>query len=91
MMDYQQEFKNALLSQPHCILGKNGISHEFITHVLALFKRYKIIKIKALRSVATRSNINELDNKISTLTNSTLLDVRGKMIILTKYNIAKFN
>ena len=90
-MDYQQEFKNALLSQPHCILGKNGISHEFISHVLQLLKRYKIIKIKALRSIATRANINELANKISNLTNSHLLDVRGKIIILSKYHIEKLN
>jgi RNA-binding protein YhbY len=91
MMDYQQEFKNVLLSQPHCILGKNGISTEFITHVLQLLKRYKIIKIKALRSIATRANINELAKNISNLTNSHLLDVRGKIIILSKYNIEKLN
>ena len=90
-MNYQQEFKNVLLSQPHCILGKNGLSTEFITHVLQLLKRYKIIKIKALRSIATRANINELAKNISNLTNSYLLDVRGKIIILSKYNIEKFN
>ncbi len=90
-MDYQREFKNALLSQPHCILGKNGISNGFIEHVLKLLKRDKIIKIKALKSIATRSNINELANKISNLTNSNLLDVRGKIIILTNYDIKNFN
>ncbi|MFW9998506.1 MAG: YhbY family RNA-binding protein [Candidatus Hodarchaeota archaeon] len=90
-MDYQREFKKTLLSQPHCILGKNGITNEFIIHVLQLLKRNKIIKIKALRSVATKANINNLAVKISKLTNSHLLDVRGKIIILTKYDIKKFN
>ena len=90
-MDYQQKFKNALLSHPHCILGKNGITNEFITHVLQLLKRYKIIKVKALRSIATRANIKELANKISNLTNSHLLDVRGRIIILSKYHIEKLN
>ena len=63
-MDYQKEFKNALSSQPDCILGKNGITSEFVSHVNKLLKRYKVIKIKALRSVATKSNIKELANKI---------------------------
>ena len=90
-MDYQREFKNALISQPNCILGKNGITHEFVIHVLQLLKRHKIIKIKALRSVATRANIHKLAIEISKLTNSHLLDIRGKSIILTKYSIEKFN
>ena len=50
-MDYQKEFKKALLSRPHSILGKRGISNEFIKHVMKLLKRYKVIKIKALKTV----------------------------------------
>lgn len=82
-MDYQKEFKKALLSRPHSILGKRGISNEFIKHVMKLLKRYKVIKIKALKTVATKSNINTLANEIAAVTNSTILDVRGKMIILS--------
>lgn len=90
-MSYQKEFKKALLSQPHCILGKHGVSNEFISHVTNLLKRYKIIKVKALKSVATKSNINKLAHQISKLTNSYLIDVRGKIFILTLYDIKKFN
>ena len=82
-MDYQKEFKKALLSQPDCILGKNGITDEFISHVNKLLKRYKIIKVKALKSIATKSNIKELAYKISQLTYSYLIDVRGKKFILS--------
>ena len=82
-MDYQKEFKNVLLSQPNCILGKNGITNEFINHVNKLLKRYKVIKIKALKSVARKSNIKTLAHKISQLSNSYLIDVRGKMFILS--------
>jgi len=90
-MDYQKEFKKTLLSQPNCILGKMGITKEFINHVKKLLKRYKVIKIKALKSVATKSNIKTLANKISQLSNSYLIDVRGKMFILSLYDFNKSN
>jgi len=90
-LSYRKEFKKALISQPHCILGKKGVSNKFIDHVNLLLKRYKIIKIKALKSGETNSNIKELANEISKLTNSYLLDVRGKIFILSLNNIKKFN
>ena len=90
-MDLQKTFKNTLLSQPDCILGKNGITNEFIIHVTKLSKRKKIIKIKALKSVATRLNIKELAKEVSRLTSSHLMDVRGKMFILSFYNKNKFD
>ena len=90
-MDYQKEFKKVVLSQPHCILGKKGITNDFLNHVTKLLKRYKIIKIKALKSVATKSNIQELANQISQLTQSYLVDVRGKIFILSLHEIKKYN
>ena len=90
-MDYQKEFKNVLLSKPNCILGKNGITEKFIDHVNKLLKRYKVIKIKALKSVARKSNIKTLAHKISQLSNSYLIDVRGKMFILSLYDFNKSN
>jgi len=86
-MDYQDKFKTVLLASPHCNLGKKGITDEFIKHVLKLLKRYKIIKIKALKTVASKSNIKQLAIEISELTASYVLDVRGKMIILGKNKI----
>jgi len=32
-MDNQEKFKKTLLSKPHCILGKNGITEEFVKNV----------------------------------------------------------
>ena len=86
-MSYQKEFKQALLSQPHCILGKHGVSDEFVNHVTNLLKRHKIIKVKTLKSVATKTNIKELAQKISKLTNSYLIDIRGRIFILSRYKI----
>ncbi|MFW9899551.1 MAG: YhbY family RNA-binding protein, partial [Candidatus Thorarchaeota archaeon] len=51
-MVYTKEFKKILLSDPNAILGKKGITDEFINHINNLLNRYKIIKIKALKTVA---------------------------------------
>ncbi|MFX1346780.1 MAG: YhbY family RNA-binding protein [Promethearchaeota archaeon] len=90
-MDYQKEFKKALLTQPHCILGKRGITKEFTQHVSKLLKRYKVIKIKTLKTFASQSNIKDIALKTSKLTNSYLLDVRGKIFILSLEPIKKTN
>ncbi|MEJ2294723.1 MAG: YhbY family RNA-binding protein [Candidatus Lokiarchaeota archaeon] len=83
-MDYQNEYKRALLSPPHCNLGKKGVSDEFVTHVAKLLKKYKIIKIKVLKSAIIESNFKELSEQIVNATNSYLLDIRGKTILISK-------
>ena len=88
-MDYQEQYKRVLLSRAHCNLGKKGINEEFLNHVLKLLKRYKIIKIKALKSAANKSNIKEIGNQLAQATESYLIDIRGRMIILSKYPLKK--
>jgi len=88
-MSNQDQFKKVQLSSPHAILGKKGLTEDFLTHVQKLLKRYKIIKIKVLKSVATKSNITSFAEKISQATNSHVLDVRGKMIVLSVYELQK--
>jgi RNA-binding protein YhbY len=88
-MTYQDEFKKVLLSSPHATLGKKGITSEFLTHVQQLLKRYKLIKIKVLKSIATKSNIASFANQISQATNSYVLDVRGKTIIFSVHEYKK--
>jgi RNA-binding protein YhbY len=83
-MDYQDKYKKTILSSPHCILGKKGITDDFITHVAKLLKRYKMIKIKVLRSAIAQSNIKNIADRISEATNSYIIDMRGKKIILSK-------
>ncbi len=90
-MDYNKEFKKVLLSQPHCILGKSGITNDFISHVDKMLKRYKVIKIKALKTIATKLNVKDLANEISQLTNSHLLDIRGRIFILSLKYTKKLN
>ena len=85
-MGYTQEFKRILLSDPNAILGKKGITDEFISHINKLLKRYKIIKIKALKTVANKSNINEIAKSVAATTGSYLLDVRGLKFIISPLN-----
>ncbi|MFW9949095.1 MAG: YhbY family RNA-binding protein [Candidatus Thorarchaeota archaeon] len=86
-MSYQNKFKKVMLSSPHATLGKKGLTDEFLSHVQQLLKRYKIIKIKVLKSIATKSNITNFANQISQATNSHVLDVRGKMIVISVYKL----
>ena len=88
-MSNQDEFKKVQLSSPHAICGKQGLTDEFLTHVQQLLKRYKIIKIKVLKSIATKSNITSFAERISQATNSYVLDVRGKMIIISVHELKK--
>ena len=88
-MSNQNEFKKVLLSSPHALLGKKGITNEFLEHIQKLLKRYKTIKIKALKSFATKSNIATLANRIAQETNSHVLDIRGKMIVISVYELKK--
>ena len=88
-MSNQDEFKKVQLSSPHATLGKKGLTDEFLTHVQLLLKRYKTIKIKVLKSIATKSNIIKFADQISQATNSYVLDVRGKMIVISMYELKK--
>ncbi|MFX1274540.1 MAG: YhbY family RNA-binding protein [Promethearchaeota archaeon] len=90
-MGYHEDFKKVLLGDPHCILGKKGLTVKFLEHVSALLKQYKIIKIKVLKSIADNSNIKALAEDLSQKTDSHLLDIRGKTFIISKYPIKKKN
>ncbi|TFG30250.1 MAG: hypothetical protein EU532_01305 [Promethearchaeota archaeon] len=88
-MVYQKEFQKVMLSKPHCTLGKNGITPEFINHIITLLKKNKILKIKALKSVAHKDNIRDIAIQVANMTNSYLLDVRGRIFIISKKPIKK--
>jgi len=88
-MSHQNEYIKVLLSPPHALLGKKGITEEFVLHVQQLLKKYKIIKIKMLKSIATKTNISGIVEQLTNSTNSYLLDIRGKTIIISLKEIKK--
>jgi RNA-binding protein YhbY len=84
-----EEFKKVLKAKPNCILGKKGITEEFLNHIDPLLKRYKTIKIKVLKAVAALSSMKDLANQISKATESSILDTRGNTIIISKQKLSK--
>ncbi|MFX0187312.1 MAG: YhbY family RNA-binding protein [Candidatus Hodarchaeota archaeon] len=88
-MVYTKEFKKILLSDPNAILGKKGISDEFINHINNLLNQYKIIKIKALKTIANKTNIKEIAKNVAAYTESYLLDVRGLKFIISREKMKK--
>jgi RNA-binding protein len=83
-MDYSEEYKRVLLGKPHCILGKEGIKEDFIEYVKKILKAHKIIKIKALKSITGKYPIKLIAIKISQATDTNILDIRGRKIILSR-------
>ena len=83
-MVYSEEYKRVLLGKPHCILGKEGIKEDFIEYVKKILKAHKIIKIKALKSITVKYPIKLLAMEISQATDTNILDIRGRKIILSK-------
>jgi RNA-binding protein len=88
-MGYTEDFLKVLLSEPHIILGKKGITNEFLNHTMKLLKRYKTIKIKALKSFANKSNIKNIALQVTKDTKSYLLDLRGFTFIISRDNNKK--
>ncbi|MBD3212293.1 MAG: RNA-binding protein [Candidatus Lokiarchaeota archaeon] len=88
-MDAKEKFKDVLLNKPHIILGKKGIEENegFVQHVKTLLKSHKIVKIKILKTALHSMNISELADTIAHKTDSYLLDLRGRTIILSKTHI----
>lgn len=69
------------------ILGKKGVTDEFIEEVKRQLKRKKAIKIRVLRSILAVKGMDELTSEIATKTKSRLLETRGYTILLARRHI----
>ncbi|MFO8018520.1 MAG: YhbY family RNA-binding protein [Promethearchaeia archaeon] len=86
-MSSKEDFKNVLLSKPHCNIGKLGITEDMINHIEQLLKDHKIIKVKVLKSFAYDKDIDNISEKVARKSDAYLQDVRGKTFILSKKRI----
>jgi RNA-binding protein len=84
---FEKKKKEVLLSQPSIILGKKGITKDFIDHLKKIIKREKIVKIKALKSAVADTDIDSIAKEIARKTNTELIDVRGKTFMISKYSL----
>ncbi len=66
---------------PKIRIGKNGITEGIIREVQNVLKKDKVVKIKCLKVIPT-SVAKDIGKNISDLTNSKVIEIRGKTIIL---------
>ena len=69
------------LEPPKVRIGKNGITEGIIREVQNVLKKDKAVKIKCLKVIPTDVARN-IGKNLAELTNSKVVDVRGKTIIL---------
>ncbi|NHI93541.1 MAG: YhbY family RNA-binding protein [Candidatus Lokiarchaeota archaeon] len=76
--------KDVMHGPPHIHVGKNGINEQVILEIKTQLKRNKIIKIKFQKSIIEERDIKELIEEITKQTRSSLVDLRGHNIIISK-------
>ena len=69
------------LEPPKVRIGKNGITEGIIREVENVLKKDKAVKIKCLKVIPTEVARN-IGKNLAELTNSQVVDIRGKTIIL---------
>jgi RNA-binding protein len=69
------------LEPPKVRIGKNGITEGIIREVKNVLKKDKAVKIKCLKVIPTDVARN-IGRNLAELTNSQVVDIRGKTIIL---------
>ncbi|MEM3526170.1 MAG: YhbY family RNA-binding protein [Candidatus Jordarchaeaceae archaeon] len=69
------------------MLGKKGLTEDFIKEVERQLKGKKVIKIRVLKSMLAEKSVDELASAIAIKTNSQLLETRGHTILLAKRHL----
>lgn len=85
MKEKYGEMVKELRSEPATlILGKKGVTEEFVEEVKRQLKRKKVIKIRMLKSVLAEKSMDELASAIAIKANSRLLETRGNTMLLAR-------
>jgi RNA-binding protein len=69
------------LEPPKVRIGKKGITEGIIREVLNVLKKDKAVKVKCLKVIPTEV-ARDIGRNLAELTNSKVVDIRGKTIIL---------
>ncbi|MBW2980980.1 YhbY family RNA-binding protein [Candidatus Woesearchaeota archaeon] len=70
--------------EPIVRIGKNGLTEGTINEIKLQLKKKKLIKIKLLKSFVQDEDRKELARKISSLTDSEIIESVGFIIVLHK-------
>ena len=81
----KRRIKNELSAEkPTIWIGKEGASSQILNEISRQLEKREMVKIKVLRSALKEEETKRIASKIALQTESTLIDVRGHMIILYK-------
>lgn len=75
--------KQVVHGKVHLHIGKAGITRNLISQIDNMFKKRKVIKVKLL-NLMEFENAKQAFLHLSDLTNSKLVDVRGKTGVILK-------
>ena len=81
----KRRIKNELSAEkPTIWIGKEGASLQIFNEISRQLEKREMVKVKVLRSALKEEETKGIASKIAQQTESTLIDVRGHMIILYK-------
>ena len=76
--------KKARLLEPKIRLGKLGVTESQIRQIKLYLKKHNLLKIRMLRSFALSPEKDEQILKLTSLTNSTIIDKTGNIIVIAR-------
>ena len=63
-------------------IGKNGVTDTLIEELNKQIKANRLVKVRVLRSAEEEKNVKEIAEEIASATRSTLIEVRGRTVVL---------
>ncbi len=65
-------------------IGKNGVTDTLIEELNKQMKAKKLVKVRVLKSAEERKDLKAIAEVIACATRSTLIEVRGRIVVLYK-------
>jgi RNA-binding protein len=65
-------------------IGKNGVTDTLIEELNKQMKAKKLVKVRILKSAEERKDLKAIAEVIACATRSTLIEVRGRIVVLYK-------
>jgi RNA-binding protein len=63
-------------------IGKNGVTETLIEELNKQIKANRLVKVRVLRSAEEEKDVKEIAEEIANATRSTLIEVRGRTVVL---------
>jgi RNA-binding protein len=63
-------------------IGKNGVTDTLIEELSKQIKANRLVKVRVLKSAEEEKDVKAIAEEIATATKSTLIEVRGRTVVL---------